>query len=89
MLLCKIDEHGKPQQITTLKDGKKENFDMEEGEVFFAVGKKKKKRRVLINNNTVYTVMAENDGDNKVTAEISRGPGKIWSLYRTIVLVTT
>ena len=74
--LFRIDEHGKPKLVEKMKDGKKEKADIEEGEVFFAVGKKKKKRRAMINNNTVFTVMADSDGDDKVRAVISNGPGK-------------
>ena len=75
-MLCKIDEHGKPKKVMKIKKGKKEKLEVDEGEVFFALGKKKKKRRAMINNNTVYTVMAENDGDNKVIAGITNGAGK-------------
>ena len=74
--LGRIDEHGKPKLVLKLKKGKKEKVEVDEGEVFFAMGKKKNKRRVMINNNTVFTVMAENDGDDKVKAVISTGPGK-------------
>ena len=75
VLLCRIDEHGKPHEVMKIKDGKKEKIEVNEGDVFFASGKKKKKRRVMINNNTVFTVMAEKDGDKAVTATIINGPG--------------
>ena len=75
-MLCKIDEHGKPHKVMKMKKGKKEEVHVHEGDVFFASGKKKRKRRVMINNNTVYTVMAEKDGESKVRAEILNGPGK-------------
>ena len=74
-MLCKIDEHGKPHKVMKIKKGRKEELHVNEGDVFFASGKKKRKRRVMINNNTVYTVMAEEDGENKVRAEILNGPG--------------
>ena len=75
-MLCKIDEHGKLHKVMKLKDGKKEKLDVCEGDVFIASGKKKKKRRAMINNNTVYTVMAEKDGESSVRAMIGNGPGK-------------
>ena len=76
--LCCIDEKGKLHMVCKLKEGKKEVIETFEGDVFLALGKKKKKRghTLVINNNIVYAVTAEDEGDNRVKAEIMRGPGK-------------
>lgn len=77
--LCSIDEKGKLRKVSKLKEGKKEVIETFEGNVFLARGKKKKKKKghtLVINNNILYAVTSEDQGDNRVKAEILRGPGK-------------
>lgn len=77
VVLYTIDEKGKMHKVAKMKDGKKEVIDTFEGNIFLARSKKRKLRgrSLVINNNILYAVTAE-DGDNdRVKAEILRGPG--------------